>query len=100
MWAKIFDLLGKLWSFGREQRRMSDDIRKLEKESEVLMIALSGLMDEVRQNGEALRLLRVEIQHLRKDESKEREMLVLRLEKELVKFENRLPGKHGKGGRE
>ncbi len=77
MFRDIANALKELLLLRENTKKNTDDITDLQKDLKVLTAALQQLVYEVRGN--------------KNDEAKEREMMALRLQNEMLKFERRLP---------
>ncbi len=77
MWEKIWDLITKVITLGKQTDKNTEEIKELQR--------------EVRELHSWLERLAYEIHKTREEDRHEREKLALRLENELLKFERRLP---------
>ena len=77
MWEKIWDLITKVITLGKQTDKNTEEIKELQR--------------EVRELHSWLERLAYEIHKTREDDRHEGEKLALRLENELLKFERRLP---------
>lgn len=76
MWKQLTEWLTQMIVLARETQRNSDDIKQMRREIDDLTRAVERLAYEIRR--------------VHDEEKHEREMLALRLENELLKFERRL----------
>lgn len=76
MWEKIWDLITKVITLGKQTDKNTEEIKELRR--------------EVREIHSWLERLAYEIQKTREEDRHEREKMALRLENELLKFERRL----------
>jgi predicted nucleic acid-binding Zn-ribbon protein len=77
MWEKIWDLITKVITLGKQTDKNTEEIKELQR--------------EVRELHSWLERLAYEIKRTQDEDRHEREKLALRLENELLKFERRLP---------
>lgn len=83
MWEKVWDLITKVITLGKQTDKNTEEIKELQR--------------EVREIHSWLERLAYEIKRTQDEERHEREKLALRLENEILKFERRLPsGKENK----
>ncbi len=79
MWKQLFDTAKRVVLLVEESKRNRQDIEDVQAQMRAMSMAIE--------------LLRYEIQRVSDKDANEREMMKLRLENELLRFERRLPAK-------
>lgn len=91
MWKEIFAAVKEVFVLSEKTEQNKENLKTLRGEFEKLEIKVDQLTDIVQFLAQDNLRMREEIQNTRKEESRERENLALKLENEMLKFERRLP---------
>jgi hypothetical protein len=84
MWKKLFDLAKLVFTFGEQTKKNQENLEVVQEEVRQPTNIVQRLAMEIQR-------IRDEIQHMKEMERQEREILMLRLENEMLKSKRALP---------
>ncbi len=91
MWTKLFEFTKDILSLQRDTQQNKADIKEAEQEIKRLHSADENLREDFNKLVHLVHQLSFEIQKVSDREKAERELIALKLENEMLKFERRLP---------
>ncbi len=91
MWTKLFEFTKDILSLQRDTQQNKADIKEVEQEIKKLHSADENLREDFNKLVHLVHQLSFEIQKVSDREKSERELIALKLENEMLKFERRLP---------
>ena len=90
MWTKLFEFTKDILSLQRDTQQNKADIKEVEQEIKKLHYADENLREDFNKLVHLVHQLSFEIQKVSDREKSERELITLKLENEMLKFERRL----------